>query len=123
MTHSVDFKHRVSQKLKRFPEFVFVGDSAIKLVSESTRQLQINPNSSLLAETEIGDCIIVEKIYAPQSIICQLRNLKFERERRVELVSKTNHGSVIVSLNNTLIGISNEIAQRIVVTLVGGAKS
>ena len=123
MTHSVEFKRQVSQHFKRFQQFVFVGDSGMKLVSKSTRQLKITSNSGLLAQAAIGDCITVEKIYAPQSIICQLKSLEFEPEKRVQLVSKTSNGSVIVSLNNTLIGIGTEIAQRIVVTLVGEAKS
>lgn len=123
MTHSLDFGYRASRNARRFQEFVFVGDSGMKLVSESTRQLRINPNSSFLAQAAIGDSVTVEKICAPRSIISQLKSLEFEPGRKVQLVSKTSHASVIVSLDHTLIGIGTEIAQKIVVTSVGGRKS
>ncbi|NJL53065.1 MAG: ferrous iron transport protein A [Hydrococcus sp. SU_1_0] len=56
-------------------------------------------------------------------MIQQLRNLKFQPDQKVQLVSRTNTGSVVVNLNNNFIGIGKEIAQRVVVTLVGKAQS
>ena len=118
MTHSVNFKQQLPQKFKQFQEFVFVNDSAMKLVPKSLRQLQVNPNSNFLNEAEIGDSIKIQQICTPHDITRQLQNLKFKPDKRVQLVSKTDNGSVIVNLNNTLIGIGAEIAQRIVVTLI-----
>jgi Fe2+ transport system protein FeoA len=123
MTQTVSFKHQISHKLKRFQEFVFVSDSAIKLAPEPEHQLQLTPNSSFLDRARIGDIITIQQIHAPREIIRQLRNLKFQPDQTVQLVSRTNTGSVIVNLNNTLIGIGKEIAQRVVVTLVGEAQS
>jgi Fe2+ transport system protein FeoA len=122
MKQVVDFQHQIPQKLKRFQEFIFVSDSAIELAPESTNQLPLAPNNSFLARAKIGDIITIQQIHAPRNITRQLRNLKFQPDRRVQLVSRTNNGSVVVSLNNTLIGISKAIAQRVVVTLVGEAK-
>jgi Fe2+ transport system protein FeoA len=123
MTQVVDFQHQIPQKLKRSQEFVFVSDSAVKLAPESTNQLPLAPNSSFLARAKIGDIITIQQIHAPRNITRQLRNLKFQPDQRVQLVSRTNNGSVVVNLNNTLIGIGKAIAQRVVVTLVGEAKS
>jgi Fe2+ transport system protein FeoA len=123
MTQTVSFKTQISQKLKRFQEFVFVSDSAIELAPKLDHQLQLTPNSSFLDRASIGDIITIQQIHAPRDIIRQLRNLKFQPDQRVQLVSRTNTGSVIVNLNNTFIGIGKEIAQRVVVTLVGEAQS
>lgn len=122
MTHPVDFQHQTPHKLKRFQEFVFVSDSAMKLAPNLSNRLQLDPDSSFLDRAKIGDFITIKQIHAPQNIIRQLRNLKFKPDKKVQLVSKTNTGSVVVNLNNTLIGIGQEIAQRVVVTLVGEAK-
>jgi Fe2+ transport system protein FeoA len=123
MTQTVSFKHQISQKLKRFQEFVFVSDSALKFAPELEHQLQLTPNSSFLDRANIGDIITIQQIHASRDVLRQLRSLKFQPDQRVQLVSRTNTGSVIVNLNNTLIGISKEIAQRVVVTLVGKAQS
>ncbi|MFM2313480.1 MAG: ferrous iron transport protein [Cyanobacteriota bacterium] len=122
MTQVVNSQHQIPQKLKRSQEFVCVSDSAIKLTPELTKQLLIAPNSSFLDRAKIGDIITIQQIYAPRNITRQLRNLKFQPNKRVQLVSRTNNGSVVVNLNNTLIGIGKTIAQRVVVTLVGEAK-
>lgn len=118
MTYSVNLKQQLPQKSKQFQEFVFVNDSAMKLVPKSFRQLQVNPNSDFLNEAEIGDFIKIKQICTSHDIIRQLQNLKFKPGKIVQLVSKTDNGSVIVNLNNTLLGIGAEIAQRIVVTSV-----
>lgn len=123
MTYALKLKNSTLHKLKGFPEFVFVSDSALKSVSESAIQLQLAPNSSFLCEAEIGEIITIRQIHVPQNTIRQLRNLKFEKGQTVQLVSKTETGSVIVALNNTLVGIGQEIAQRIEVALVGKEKS
>jgi hypothetical protein len=122
MTHSAQSKSQTSSKLKGFQKFVFINDSSMKLVPKLTKQLQLYPNSRLLHQAEPGDYIIIEQIHAPQNIIRQLQQLKFVPHKRGQLVSKTNDGSVIASLEHNLIGIGTEIARRIVVTVVGGVK-
>lgn len=122
MNQVINFKYQTSHKSKRFQEFVFVSDSAIKLTPVSSDRLQLDPNSSFLDRAEIGDLITIKQIHAPQNILHQLRNFKLKPNKKVQLVSKTDTGSVVVKLNNSLIGISKEIAQRIVVTLMGEVK-
>lgn len=117
MTQAVDFKYQLP-KLKRFQEFVFIGDSALKLTPKLLN-LQFTPESNFLDRAKIGDRLTIQQICAPQNIICQLQNLQFQPEQKVQLVSRTNNGSVVVKLNNTLVGMGKEIAQRVVVTLVG----
>lgn len=122
MNQVINFKHQSSHKSKKFQEFVFVSDSAIKLAPVLSDRLQLDLNSRFLDRAEIGDLITIKQIYAPQNIVRQLQNFKLKPNRRVQLVSRTDTGSVVVKLNNTLIGISKEIAQRIVVTLMGEVK-
>lgn len=121
MTHAINFKTLPVPKLKRFQEFIFVSDSAIKQ-EKSTQQLHLALNSSCLAEVKIGNLVNIEQIHAPQTIVRQLRNLKFQPEQKVQLVSNSKSGSVVVNLNNRLIGIGAEIARRIVVTFVDQEK-
>lgn len=122
MTQAVDFQHQIPQKFKKSQEFVFVSDSAIRFAPELGNQLLIPPNSSFLDRAKIGDIITIQQIHAPRNITRQLRNLKFQPNKRVQLVSRTNNGSVVVNLNNILIGLGKEIAQRVVVTLAGEVK-
>jgi Fe2+ transport system protein FeoA len=122
MNQVINFKHQSSHKSKRFQEFVFVSDSAIKLAPVLSDQLQLDLNSRFLDRTEIGDLITIKQIHAPQNIVRQLQNFKLKPNRKVQLVSRTDTGSVVVKLNNSLLGISKEIAQRIVVTLMGELK-
>ena len=62
MTHPVDFQHQTPHKLKRFQEFVFVSDSAMKLAPDLSNQLQLDPNSSFLDRAKIGDFITIKQI-------------------------------------------------------------
>ena len=118
MTQSFDFKQQLTQKLKRFQEFVFVSDSALKHSRESL-ELHLSPDNTCLDRATVGNYITVKQIYAPRNVTRQLQYYSFEPERQVQLLSKTNTGSVIVNLNNTLVGIGAEIARRIVVSQLG----
>lgn len=122
MNQVINFKHQKLHKSKRFQEFVFVSDSAIKLTPVLSDRLQLDPNSSFLDRAKIGDLITIKQIHAPQNIVRQLRNFQLKPNKKVQLVNRTDTGSVVVKLNNSLIGISKEIAQRIVVTLMGEVK-
>ena len=118
MTHILNLKPQTNPKLNRFQEFIFVSDSAIEQEAEFTQQLHLALDSSWLTEAKIGNFVSIEQIYAPRTILRQLRNLKFQPEQKVRLVSKSATGSVVVNINNRLIGIGAEIARRIVVTFV-----
>ena len=84
--------------------------------------MPIDPNSSLLSQTEVGNWLTINQIHAPRVIIRQLENLQFKQDEQVQLVSKTSKASVVVDIKGKLIGIGSEIAQNIVVTLVAGTK-
>ncbi|MEL6930492.1 MAG: FeoA family protein, partial [Cyanobacteria bacterium J06600_6] len=90
--------------------------------SEPREQLNLALNSSWLAEVKIGNFVNIEQIYAPRTIIRQLKSLKFKPEQKVQLVSKSASGSVVVNINNSLIGMGAEIARRVVVTFVDEEK-
>ena len=115
MTHFLNLKPQPIQNLKRFQKFVFVSDSAMEWSAESVEQLQLAPNSSWLGRVEVGNFVNIEQIHAPQNIIRQLRDLNFQPNQQVQLVSKSDTGSVVVDSNNKLIGIGAEIARRIIV--------
>jgi len=119
MIQSIGSKQPVTPKPKRYKEFVFISDSTLKFPAGDNRQLQINLNNYFLDRAEIGDIFTIEDIYAPRNIINQLRDLRFKTNSIAELVSRTDNGSVIVKLNQTLIGLGQEIAQRIVVARKG----
>jgi Fe2+ transport system protein FeoA len=122
MTKVADFKPQPLRKFNRFREFIFVSDSAMNQTPELSSQLQLASSNSFLDRATIGDIITIQQIHAPRNVTRQLRHLKFQPEQKVQLVSRTNNGSVVVNLNNTLIGIGKAIAQRVVVSVVGKVK-
>ena len=121
MTHFLNFKPQPIQKLKRFQEFVFVSDSAMER-GASVEQLQLDPNSSWLGQVEVGNFINIKQIYTSQNIIRQLREFDFQPNRQVQLVSKSDTGSVVVDFDNKLIGVGAEIARRIIVAVASEGK-
>ncbi len=119
MIKSLSSEQLVSHLPKRYKEFTFISDSLLKLTPRASQQLLINPHSYFLDRAEIGHFLTIEQICTPENVISQLDNLQFRTNIIAELVSKTDKGSVIVKLNQTLIGLGREIAQRIVVNSEG----
>ena len=116
MTQSIGLKHHSGKPVK-FPEFVFISDSAIKANLDSNNpngQLQ-NPGSMALEDVAVGERVKIEQVCLPSHLIRQLR-LKFLLNKQIQLVSKTDSGSVIINIDRTLIGMGREIARRIMVT-------
>jgi Fe2+ transport system protein FeoA len=122
MTQVAGLKHQPLHKLNGFQEFIFVSDSGMNLTPELSSQLQLAPNTSFLDRATIGDVITIQQIHASRDITRQLRNLKFQPNKKAQLVSRTNNGSVVLNLNNTLVGIGKTIAQRVVVSIGNEAK-
>ena len=115
MTHAI-FKHQQQSKLKRFEKFVFVGSNSVNPLSNAIQQLHLNPNSSFLAQAQIGSSIAIEQIYASQDITHQLNNLGLKSGKVAKVISKTGNGSVVIALKDSSIGIGTDIARQIVVT-------
>ncbi|MEM6612250.1 MAG: FeoA domain-containing protein [Cyanobacteria bacterium P01_C01_bin.72] len=115
MIQPVGFKQLDTFKPRRYRELVFISDYALKPSVTENRQLQINPNNYFLNRAEISDWLTIKQIYGPRNIIKQLRDLQFPTNSAAKLSSKTDHDSIIVKLNQTLISLSREIAQRIIV--------
>ena len=105
------------EKSKEFKEFIFIGTTAIEAPKDCSFHLNLPSNSNYLSNTDLGESFFVTQISGAKNIVRQLRNLNFKPGQKFELVSKTANGSVIVSLNNRLIGMGTEVAQNIVVTL------
>ena len=122
MTQAIEFKQRLAKKPKRFQEFVFVSDSAMKLVSSSTISLPLAHNNVYLDRAGVGQVVTIEQIHTPRDITRQLKSLGFKTGKQIRLLNRTDRGSVIVESHNTSLGISKEITQKIVVTLVGENK-
>lgn len=123
MTRARELKPSHSPGVRHFQKFTFINDSTLDSASGWSKKLDLDPNSKLLSQTQIGSWLTINQIQVPPRIIRQLRNLQFKPNQRVQLVSKTNRLSVVVNLNDTLIGIGAKIAQKIVVTLVDETKS
>jgi hypothetical protein len=116
MISSFSFKQRRLNKGKQFQEFVFIGKTSDKLKKKSTQQLQLSRDNSFISEATVEDSLVITQIRTSTNINDQLKNLNIKPGAIVKLVSKTNNGSVIMSLGNQLIGISAEIAREIVTT-------
>ena len=122
MTPTIRFKQRLTKKPKRFQEFVFVSDSAMKRSISSAAPSQPPHNHIYLEQADIGEIVSIEQIHTPLNIARQLKSLGLKTGKQVRLLSRTDSGSVIVEAHNTSLGISKEIARKIVVTLVGKNK-
>ena len=117
MTHAIDLKQKQSKGIRRFQEFIFIGTSSSKSSLDSVEQLHLPSNSKLLSQTPTGNFLMITQILTAKSITRQLQNLHLKPGRKVQLVSRTNNGSVVVRLEEKLIGMGAEIAQKIIVTL------
>lgn len=102
---------------KGFKEFTFIGNTTIETPNNCTYQLSLYPNSNYLIDADPGKSLLVMEIGGKKSIVRQLNSLNFKLGQQLELVNKTLNGSVIVNLDDRLIGMGAEIAQNIIVTL------
>ena len=116
MTITPDLKPPHFKSKKQFQEFVFIGNISDKSVASTTEQLNLSPNSGFISQATVEDSLLITQIYTPKNINHQLKSLNVKPGAIVKLVSKTNNGSVIISLGNKLIGIGAEIARTIVAT-------
>lgn len=121
MTHAIDLKYQPSSKLKQLPKFIFIGNASITSI-DSTKERHLPSNRNFLSQIEVGNFSLIDQIQVPRSLSRQLRNLRLKPGKIVRLVSKTSNGSVMISINNQLIGIGAEIAQKIIVTLIDDTK-
>lgn len=117
MVRTLKFKSQKSNTLKEFKEFTFIGNTAVETSQTDTDQLNLYPNSNYLINTNPGKSLLVKQIHGAKNIIRQLKNLNFKPGQKVELINKTPNGSVVVSIDNKLIGMGTEIAKNIIVTL------
>ena len=117
MVRTSKSRRKKSKAFTAFKEFTFIGNTALETPENSSEQLSLHPNSNYLINTDPGKSFFVTQVYGAKNIVRQLRSLNFKPGEKVELISKTANGSVVVSLNNQLIGMGTEVAQNIVVTL------
>ncbi|MGF1591510.1 MAG: ferrous iron transport protein A [Pleurocapsa sp.] len=122
MTHATDRQHQAPSKLKQLPKFIFIGNASTTSTLDSTNELDLPSNLNFLNQTDVGNFSIINQLRVPRNLARQLRNLRLKLGKVVQLVSKTSNGSVVISINNQLIGIGAEIAQKIIVTLVDDTK-
>ena len=110
MLRAVNLASQQSEKLKQFQKFVFIGDSA----NNSAQQSPLATNKNLLTQDEEA-YLLITQIHTSNDITHQLKNLQIKTGAIVKLISKTKNGSVVVSINNQLIGIGAQIANHIAV--------
>lgn len=113
MTRAINLKQLRSLSRKQFQKFVFIGNTAADSQVDLTEQLNLYPNSSLLSQANVESLSLAE-IHTAENISHQLRSLKIKRGTIVKLVSKTKNGSVMISLDDRLIGIGAKIASKII---------
>jgi hypothetical protein len=117
MSHTINLKSSQLSKLQEFQEFVFIGNSSTHSHTDSLEQLQHTPNTQCLHTSSTGSFLLIAQIHTPKHITRQLKSLKIKPGVIVQLISKTNNGSVAISYNNKLIGIGATIVPKISVTL------
>ncbi len=122
MTHAINRQHQASSKLKQLPKFIFIGNASTTSALDSTKELNLPANRNFLNQINVGNCVIINQIHVPRNLTRQLKHLRLELGTMVQLVSKTSNGSVVININDELIGIGAEIAQKIIVTLVDDMK-
>lgn len=115
MIQDTDVKSPKSKRTKRFQEFTFIGDTSAKLTKELVNQLYSNPNSDVLNNTDTSRSLLITQIHTQKNVTRQLKKLQLKPGKVVQLMSKTNNGSVIVGIDSKLVGIGSEIAQKIIV--------
>lgn len=116
MNYPISFSPPQTKAKRQFKEFVFIGDCINESIADVTKQLNLLPNNRLISQAKVEDCLIIQQIQTNKNLTHQLEGLSIKPGTRVQLVSKTRNGSVIVSLGNELIGIGAEIASQIVAT-------
>ena len=122
MTRAINLRSQPELKLRQFQEFVFIGKPAHNSVLDAIKQLHSFANSNALTQAEVATSLLISQIYTSKDITHQLKDLHIEIGATVKLVNKTSNGSVVVSLNNKLIGIGAEIAHKIVAVRVDQTK-
>ena len=115
MTRAIEIKHHSSKGNQHFKEFIFIGNSANKSEVDLSEQLNLSPDSSFLSQADVEQCCLITQVRTSKDINHQLKDLKIQQGAILKLISKTAHGSVIVSLNRQLVGIGAEIARQIIV--------
>ena len=116
MTNFLNLKHRQINKKQQFQELIFIGNSSNNSVSNVTKLLNLSADSQVINQATVEDFLLITEVHTAKDISHQLKNLKIKPGVTVKLVSKTNNGSVIISLGNKLIGVGAEIASKIVAT-------
>ena len=115
MAHSINFQPQRSKSFQGFEEFIFVGNDWEK-TTQNAAQLHLTPDNGFLSSSKAGSYLLITKVCAAKNTARQLKNLQFKPGKQVQLINKTSNGSVVVSLDNKLIGIGSEVAARIMVT-------
>lgn len=119
MTRAINLAHQPRQNLGQFQEFTFIGKTSGNLPLKSAKQLHLNANNNFLSEAKIKNFWQITQIHTSKSLLQQLKALGIELGAVIELVTKSDRGSAVVSCQGKLIGIGGEIAHNIVVTLAG----
>ncbi|MCC0176475.1 ferrous iron transport protein A [Waterburya agarophytonicola K14] len=118
MTHSINLKNQKFRPNQQFQEFIFIGNTANKSVSDLTEKADLCPDSNFVSQVNLEDYVAIAEIHTNKNISHQLKILNIKPGAIVKLISKTNNGSVVISLGNKLIGMGAEIARQIVTTPV-----
>ena len=114
MTRATNRQLLRSHKTKQFPKFTFIGNCSETEVTNSNEQLHLSPNSNLLSQANAEDLLQITEIHTSKDIANRLKSLQIELGTIVKSIGKTRNGSVIVSRDSQLIGISAKIARKIV---------
>ena len=114
MTRATNRQSQRMPKTKQFPKFTFIGNCSESEVTNLNEQLHLSANSNLLSQANAEDSLQITQIHTSKDIADRLKSLQVELGTIVKSIGKTRNGSVIVSRDSQLIGISAKIARKIV---------
>lgn len=116
MTPALNSKNQQSPDLRHFREFIFIGNTSNQFITKVTEQLHLASGSNLVSQGSVEDNLLIIQMHTAKEITRQLKKFNIKPGEVVKLVNKTQNGSVVISLDNKLIGMGAEIASRIVAT-------
>ena len=123
-----ELNHRTKQTRRRQGwGFTFIGGTPEKLADVVNRDklLWTNVRNQLIGEqlfplstSQIGDRVMISQILSGQNMERRLSQVGLTLGSKVQIISKTKSGSVIVCLQDEQVGLGAGMAERVMVTLV-----
>ena len=105
----------MSEKIQAW-NFTYIGGTVSKKASERSRVNFASETVFPLSSAQVGDLVVIQQIPS-RDMKLRLRNMGLALDSKVEVISKTPSGSIIVCIQAQQIGLGAEMAKHVMVTL------